>query len=201
MFESTKTNSYNENRKANIKNHNLPILQFMYMGDSTKTLECLITKTPGFINVPDLVTGNDKLRFRLDFNHIRQKESGSSSAGFSLDKGRRAPSGIFRETKFDNFYSNHAYLYEFMCIMPICTEYHSYISQDSAKGDITLQNYKKEYWSWILKAPANYKNFCKTFDLNGISYQEIIDHLSDINHAPIHERLTYNLKDGSYTLK
>jgi hypothetical protein len=201
MFESTQPNSYGENRKANIKNHNLPILQFMYMGDANKQLECLVTKTPGFLNVPDLVTGNDKLRFRLDFNHIRQQETGSSSAGYSVDKGYRAPSGIFRETRFDDTYLNYAYLYEFMCIMPICTEYHSYISQDSQKGDITLVNYKKEHWSWVLQNKKNYDHFCKNFKLNGISYQEIIDHLSDINHAPLHDRLVCNHRDGSYQLK
>lgn len=192
MFISTKPNSYSENRKANIKNYNLPFLQHMYMGDPNKSLECMITKTPAFIMVPDLVTGLNKIRFRLDFNHIRQLESDSRHAGISLDKSGKAPSSIFRECRFDDRISYKKYFFEFMTIIPVCTEYHSYISQDSAKGDITLQNYDRKYWPWVLASKSNYDDYCKVYQIEGIPYEEMIDHLSDIRHPPILERLQYN---------
>jgi hypothetical protein len=192
MFKSTKPDSYSENRKADIKNYNLPFLQHMYMGDSSKPLECLITKTPGFMMVPDIVTGLNKLRFRLDFNHIRQRESDHRHAGISLDKSSKAPSSIFREYRFDSNVMNKRYLFEFMTIMPICTEYHAYISQDSAKGDITLKNYNKKDWPWVLANEQNYNTYCETYNIVGIPYEQMIDHLSDIRHPSILARLRCN---------
>ena len=200
MFISTKPGAYQEDRKAQIKNHNLPILQHMYMGDNTAPLKCLITQTPGFIKVNDFVTGNSKLRFRLDFNHIRQRASIKSHAGHSVDKGPRVPSGIFRETKFNDGFNEKRYLFEFMTIIPVCTEYHSYISQDSAKGDITLQNFKKEYWPWVLQTKKNYNIFCNTYDIGGIEYEQFVDHLSHIEYPSIGSRLDYKFDTRAFTL-
>jgi len=197
QFVSTKPGAYQEDRKAEIKNYNLPILQYMYMGNCDTPLECLITKTPGFIAVNDFVTGRQKTRFRLDFNHIRQRASENRHAGHSVDKGSRVPSGIFRETRFDN---DLRYLFEFMTIMPISTEYHSYISQDSAKGNITLTNFKKEYWPWVLQSKKNYNDFCGDYNLNGVKYEEFIDHLSHIHYPSINDRLRYDYHTRTFTL-
>lgn len=191
MFISTKPSSYGENRKAEIKNYNLPFLQHMYMGNPDMPLQCLITKTSAFVKVPDIITGQDKIRFRLDFNHIRQEASDNRHAGKSLDKSG-TPSAIFRENRFDQTVYNKRYLFEFMTILPVCEEYHSYISQDSAKGNITLLNYKKEYWPWILSEEKNYNEFCKIYNIEGIPYELIIDHLSNINHPSIFKRLSIN---------
>jgi hypothetical protein len=197
MFISTK-NSYGENRKAMIKNANLPVLQEMYLGNETTPLVCLITKEPAFITTfPDVVTGQTKCRFRIDFNHIRQKSVESRQAGSSLDKSTHGPSHIFRSIKFtNNTHTAKLALLEFMTIMPICTEYHSYITQDSAKGDITLQNFNRDYWPWVLQNEANYKKFTNKYQFTGISYYDFINHLFDINQPSIVDRVKYNWSTG-----
>ena len=192
MFVSSKPGYYGEDRKAQIKNHNLPILQHLYMGSRDTPLECLITKTPAFIQVPDFATGKSKTRFRLDFNHIRQKTTDHVHSGNSVDK-QNTPSAIFRETRFDDRASkSHRALFEFMCIIPVCTEYHSYISQDSSKHNLTLTSYNQNSWPWALRKEKNYQEFTKTYGISGIPYDQFIDHLSNIDHPPIFKRLEWN---------
>lgn len=192
-----------EIRKARIKNANLPFLQYMYHGNAETPLHCLITKQHGWVHRNDYGTGVQKSRFRLDFNHIRQKCNNQRTAGTSVDK-YESPSSLFRGSYFDPAYQNGDYAYqtrqkqrerdvfEFMCIMPICSEEHSFISQDSAKSDIVLTNFPKKTWAWCLQ---NTENFEKTKQFFGIHYYKeidykfIIDHLSDINHKDIRYRL------------
>lgn len=201
MFVSSKPGYYKEDRKADIKNHNLPILQHLYMGNRETPLECLVSKTPGFINVPDFATKKSKVRFRLDFNHIRQRTTDHVHPGNSIDKNTRVPSGIFRETRFDdNVSKSKIALFEFMCIIPVCTEYHSYISQDSSKNDITLKSYSVDQWPWAIRSNSNYREFCKTYKIVGIPYEQFIDHLSNIDYPSIHQRLNYDLATRSYVL-
>lgn len=199
MFTSTLPTSYKENRKADIKNYNLPILQFLYHGDSTIELHCLLTKEPAFVNVPNWATGDDKRRFRIDFNHIRQKCNELRQGGKSLDKMGLDPSALFREKRLD--YPGHqTYLLEFLAIMPITTEQHSYITQDSAKHDITLNCFPKYSWPWALRSESNWKRTCARYNIMGISYREWIGHLSSTEAAPLHERLQYNHPSGHYVL-
>ena len=187
MFESTKPGSYGEDRKAQKKNHNLPILQFMYMGDADTALTCLVTGTPAFVEWPCLVQGRPLRRFRLDFNHIRQQQSGNRVAGTSLDKSTYGPSDIFRTVELDDTRRVRD-LVEFMTMIPVCTEYHSYISQSSSYGDITLENYPKDQWPWHLKSRRNFAKFTKQFRLEWIDYRDFIDHLSSIDHPPVRSR-------------
>ena len=200
LFKSTKPNSHSENRKASIKNHNLPILQYLYMGSRDAPLACLITKTPAFIETKDF--GNidsTKVRFRLDFNHIRQKPTDKCHSGVSLDKCTRAPSAIFRETRFDDDYvQNSEYLIEFMTIMPICSEMHSYISQDSAKNAITLKSFDHNEWPWVLQSEENFNQFCKDLNLPGLNYKQFIEHLSDIDQPPLQQRLKWDRSSRSF---
>lgn len=198
MFESTKPGAYQEDRKAEIKNHNLPIIQYMYMGSRDTPLTCLVSKTPAFTVTKDFGNpGKTKTRFRIDFNHIRQRCTFTRHAGVSLDKGSRIPSGIFRETRFDSDYVSHAtYLIEFMTIMPVCTEVHSYISQDSAKNHVTLQSFERHEWPWVLQSAKNFNQFCKDLDIKGLNYDRFIDHLSNIEHDPLHERLRWDQTNG-----
>lgn len=198
MFISTDKTKYQENRKAQIKNFNLPFLQYMYMGDKTTPLACLLTGRPAFVMVKDFVTGKDKMRFSVDFNHIRQKSTVSRHSGNSIDKSNYAPSEIFRMTflhESRNMYFSTP-LVEFMTIMPVCTEYHSYISQDSAKGDITLRSFSGRTWPWVLKSKKNFNKFLKDMNvnINGLTYDLFIDHLSDINHPPIQQRVCVDYK-------
>lgn len=188
MFISTK-NTYKENRKAEIKNHNLPILNYMYTGDPTVQMKCSLFGTPAFLEYQDIVTGQSKIRFRIDFNHIRQLSNDKRYAGISLDKDKTYdPSGLFREKRLDD--PKYArYLFEFMAIMPVSIEAHSYITQDSAKGHITLTNFNKLTWTWVLREKNNYDQFCKQYKIQGIQYDDFIDHLCNINHAPLHDRL------------
>ena len=194
MFESTKPGAYAEDRKAKIKNHNLPILQYMYMGSRHTPLACLVSKTPAFVTTPHFGNpGQTKLRFRIDFNHIRQWCSASRQSGTSLDKGTRIPSGIFRDARFDSDLVHHTeYLIEFMTIMPVCTEMHSYISQDSAKNNITLNSFDPSMWPWVLQSAQNFRQFCGDLNIKGLDYHAFIDHLSDIDHPPLQDRLKWS---------
>ena len=198
MFESTKPGAYQEDRKAEIKNHNLPIIQYMYMGSRDTPLGCVVSKTPAFAITKDYGNpGQTKRRFRIDFNHIRQRCTYNRAAGISLDKGVRLPSGIFRETRFDSDFVKHArLLIEFMAIMPVCTEVHTNITQDSQKNHITLNSFEQHEWPWVLQSAKNFNQFCNDFDLGDFNYDQFIDHLSDIDHAPLHKRLKWDKEIG-----
>lgn len=183
--------------KARYKNYNLPILQLMYNGNEKEPLKCLISKQEGWKDVPCFVDGTPKQRFNIDFNHIRQRQNGKRQAGISVDK-IKGPSDIFRGKYLDKVYAHPydknrsvLYLLEFMSIMPISQEYHSYISQDSAIGHLTLQNFAKETWPWVLQSKENYNEFFEKFkiDSKSIPYNWMIDHLSDIKHDNIHNRI------------
>ena len=193
-----------EVNKARVKNANLPFLQFMYSGHPLKSLYCLITKNPGFANIPDFGTGEDKQRFALDFNHIRQRKVETTQAGNSVDKRQYDPSAVFRMRYLDPDHRgpNYRYIYrqrereldvfEFMCIMPISNEMHSYITQDSAKSNITLKSFPKETWAWCLQNEENFVKTKKVFNIEHfafVTYEWFIDHLSNIDHKGIHTRL------------
>jgi hypothetical protein len=201
IFESSKPGAYGEDRKAKIKNYNLPILRYMWMGSRDKELTCAITGLPGFrTDVPDIVTGLPKTRFTLEFNHIRQEAYVASHAGISKDKCG-TPSAVFRGTYLDaDYVSDKINLIEFMCIIPVNKEYHKYISQDSAKGNITLQNFPKDKWTWVLQNKKNFNQFIQDMNLNGLEYDDMIDHLSDIDHPNIRKRLKYNTVPDTWYL-
>jgi hypothetical protein len=187
MFASTKPGAAGEDRKARIKNHNLPILQHLYMGSRDQPLTCSVTGTPAFVSWPCVVRKQPMQRFRLDFNHIRQQQTGLRYAGTSLDKGRYGPSDIFRTLALDREVYKRD-LIEFMTIMPVSTEYHSYISQSSAYGDVTLKNFKRKIWPWALRTKSNFGKFTEAYGLDFLDYEQFIDHLSDITHPPIRSR-------------
>jgi hypothetical protein len=174
-----------EIRKAVLKNTNLPILQFWFNGNSKTPLKCLVLSKPAFLNFRDLVTKKDKQRFDCDFNHIRQYQDGNCYSGVSKDKGDKSPSDIFRTYDLSKPV-NKDFLVEFMTTMTVCTEVHSYISQDSAKGHITLTSMKKSWWPWGLKNKKNFDKFCEKFNID-IDYDAFIDRLSDINWPDIVE--------------
>jgi len=186
-FTPTNMELYGEVRKARYKNYNLPILQLMYNGDELKPLCCLISNDPGWKDIPCIISKTPKQRFNIDFNHIRQKQNGDRRAGHSIDKSI-SPSAIYRAKHLD---MDLSLLFEFICVMPLSQEMHQYVTQDSALGDITLQNFDPKHWSWILKSKENYNDFFNKFNINNsqFSYNWIIDHLSDIDHPPIFERL------------
>jgi hypothetical protein len=199
MFVSTDPSKYKENSKAYYKNYNLKILSHIYNGNKTGDMRCAITKRPAFVAFPHVVTKTPRLRFNIDFNHIRQQATAKRHAGYSLDKSSYGPSEIFRQCELDS--SARAFdLFEFMTIMPVCSEVHSYISQDSAKHDITLQNYVG-HWPWFLENQQNYDDVCSTYKIEGIPYQEFVDHLSDIKHPPIRSRLGYDQVTKKYFFK
>jgi len=173
-----------EIKKARLKNWNLPFLQWIYNGDDLSPLKCLITGDGGWKNIPCYVTSTPKLRFNIDFNHIRQRQSQSRSGGISVDKGQYDPSSVFRSFALDK---NLHYLTEFMCIMPVSQETHKYISQDSQIGNITLTNFDKNTWPWFLKDISNFNKVCEKFGFN-YKYEKFLEHLSDITYEGIHLR-------------
>lgn len=200
MFTSTLPTSPQENRKAAIKNHNLPTLQYIYHGDPDTPLHCLISQEPAFVSVPNWITKEVRIRFRIDFNHIRQRASSQRHSGHSLDKGRYAPSDLFRTQELDQPW-NKRELLEFCTMMPVTTEQHSYISQDSSKHDITLDCFPRDTWPWILRSAANWNDFCRKYEIQGIGYEQWIDHMTDITQASIHERLYRNQNTGCFELR
>jgi hypothetical protein len=176
FFTPTKDTS-GEISKAIFKNLNLPILQYWYNGSETKPLKCMISGKPAFSIFPDLISKKKKQRFDCDFNHIRQHQDGNSRSGNSIDKSGTDPSAIFRAKDLSGRF-NKEYLVEFMTTMPVSREMHSYINQDSAKGDLTLTNFKKSWWPWGLRSKKNFDKFCEKFDLD-IDYDTFIGRLSD----------------------
>ena len=189
-FKPTKQSGHEANRARN-KNINLPILQMMYNGNDNAPLVCKISGQLGWVEFPCLVTSNIKTRFNIDFNHIRQKSSGNGRAGHSLDKTQNSPSNLFRS---GNLLKNPSRLIEFMTMMPVSQEVHAYISQDSAIGDITLSNFDRKHWPWILTASSHYEQFINTYKIDvPITYNWLIDHLSSITHPSIHSRMQHEL--------
>lgn len=202
--------SSGEVRKAKVKNANLPFLQMMYHGDSTKPLHCLITKRLGWESVPDFGTGKDKKRFIIDFNHVRQRQNGYCQAGVSVDKGPLGdPSGWWRSRYLDPNHRGPGYTYrarqkereldvlELMTIMPVTSEMHSFISQDSAKSNLTLKNFDKSTWAWCLQNKTNFKKTKKFFDIfwYDIEYEWFIDHMSNIDYPGIRKRIALAEKE------
>jgi hypothetical protein len=194
-----------EIRKAKVKNANLPFLQMMYNGDAAEPLRCLISGRLGWESVPDFGTGKEKKRFIIDFNHVRQRQNGNCQAGVSVDKGHLGdPSGWWRSRYLDPNHRGPTYSYctrqkereldvlEFMTIMPVTSEIHSFISQDSAKSNLTLQNYSKSTWAWCLKNKTNFNKTKKIFDIvwfDFIPYEWFIDHMSNIEYSSIRTRV------------
>lgn len=190
-FTPTRFDKSAEMSKARYKNYNLPILQYMYNGDKLTPLRCTITDRLGWVDFSCLVTTKPKQRFDIDFNHIRQEQQGACIAGNSKDKGAYDPSAIFRSKYLDK---NPQLLIEFMSIMPVSQEMHKYITQDSALDHLTLKNFKKKYWPWVLQSRKNFKEFCEHYNIKGLKYKWFVDHLSEIEHAPLYERVRFEAK-------
>lgn len=186
-FTPTK-DSVGEWSKARYKNYNLPILQHMYNGNEFEPLKCMISNKSGFVDFSCMLTKEHKQRFDIDFNHIRQEAQSGRQAGRSKDKLKSAPSSIFRQ-KYLNVAIDK--LFEFVTIIPLSTEIHSYVTQDSAKGHITLQNYETKHWPWILQSQHNYNSFFATYNINinHVTYDWMIDHLSNIDYPSIYDRI------------
>ena len=72
--------------------------------------------------------------------------------------------------------------------MPVCTEYHSYISQSSSYGDIVLNNFDRKTWPWHLRTKKNFDRFTKQYDLAHLDYKTLVDHLNDIDQPKISSR-------------
>ena len=189
-FVPTRYDSTKELSKARVKNHNLLIIQYMYNGDETIPLKCMLTGALAWVEVPCFLTNQPKTRFNIDFNHIRQRASGKAQAGNSVDKDSYDPSSVFRGTYLDKDIGRLA---EFMCILPVTQEYHSYITQDSAIGDITLNSFPKTSWPWILQNKTNFDQFCKKYNFKHFTYDWLIDHLTNIGYPPIAQRLASTL--------
>lgn len=187
-FVPTRLDKSAEMAKARYKNYNLPILQYMYNGNNLTPLRCTMTDRLGWVDFACLVTEKAKQRFDIDFNHIRQEQKGRCIAGNSKDKGACDPSAIFRSKHLDK---NPLLLLEFMTIMPVSQEYHKYITQDSALAHLTLLNFNKKYWPWVLQSAKNFNEFCKHYNIKGITHIWFINHLSDITNPAIQDRIEF----------
>lgn len=188
-FTPTQPND-SESRKANIKNHNLPILQEWYNGKPYQPLKCLITKEIGFYEFADIATNQPKQRFTCDFNHIRQIQDGGCRSGVSVDKRNYDPSMIIRSVRLDDS-SKKLDLIEMMTTMTLNKQIHGFVSQDSAKSHITLSNFQPAWWPWGLKSSTNFYKFAKKYDIADIDYDKFIDMLDNIDKPSV--EVCYNL--------
>jgi hypothetical protein len=167
----------------------LPILQEWYNGKPYQPLKCLITKKLGFYQFPDIITGTDKQRFNCDFNHIRQLQDGNCRSGVSVDKRKYDPSEIIRMFRLDDP-DKKIELLEMMTTMTLNQEIHSYVSQDSAKSHVTLNNFQPEWWPWGLKNSKNFYKFAKKYGVADIDYDKFINMLRNINEPAV--EICYN---------
>jgi len=184
-FIATKQ-SKGEIAKAHYKNINQKLLAEMWFGDSTADLKCLMTDEPGQKEYMCLLEGAMKLRFQLDFDHIRkQKPVGRSGCGISIDKigSNTSPSELFRK------YMYTADIVEFACMIPLSISYHKHVTQSSYYGDIVLAHFPKDKWPWHLQSAENFNLFWLKYDIANFSYYALMDHLNDINALPIRQRL------------
>lgn len=180
-----------EIKKAYFKNLNLPTLQHIYMGDPNAPLTCLLTGEPGWVNFPDLVTGEPKLRFRLDFNHIRQRNrfllglTRVKSPGTSVDKDRD-PSMIIRAMDLSRA-ERRLRLMEMICCIPLTLEYHKYVTQDSSLNHISLANFPAHSWPWVLKSRANFDSVQQHYwGSTLVDYDQLITMLLDPMAPPFY---------------
>lgn len=173
-----------EIKKAYYKNLNLSVLQHIYMGDPTRQLTCLLTGEPGWVAVPDLVTGEPKMRFRLDFNHIRQRNkfllglTRVKSPGTSVDKVRD-PSSIIRACDL-SLTANRMRLMEMICCIPLTLERHKYVTQDSSLNHISLAYYPAHSWPWVLQSRENFEAVQQQYwGSTLVDYDQLITMLMD----------------------
>lgn len=181
-FVPTKDNAA-ERYKASIKNHNYPILAHMYHGSKKADLSCLMSGAPSFLPYKCLTRQKDQLQFNIEFNHIRQEmfEGKKTCPGNSKDKLSHSPSHLIRTKRLDQ---NTQVLVEFMTMIPVSLVEHKRITVASYYGNITLKDYTRAQWPWILRRRRNFDNFCQKYELK-IQYDEFIEFLSDIEYAPV----------------
>ena len=173
MFISS-NDTYQEIRRARLKNENLPTLGYMYMGPKmSNKLECLLSGVSAFITDPY----TDKLSWNLEFDHIRQLYN------VSVDKSK----------EFGDYFNgcrlmdNPRKLFEFVACQPLSAHTHKckgMVAEQKENG-FTLKDAKKR--TWILQSEENYTHFCIKFQMDWPPYDEVIKWLSDIDYPPIGE--------------
>ena len=188
-----------EIRKAQIKNRNLPILQYLYQGDPLKPMQCALLETPAFTHYPCIVRKVPIYRFRIEFNHIRQRARLGKQTGDSVDKDfRYGPSELFRSRPLE-LNQNIEDLLEFMCMMPVSSEAHRYINQSSTYGDITLMHYDHHQWPWVLRSQDNFQEFVDWIGAAhriGVTRDWLVDHLSSVDYPRIWDRVEFKTQQG-----
>ena len=173
----------------------------MYMGSADKDIRCIITGSKGFVSLKCPIRGTTLINL-VEFDHIRKKLNPTKTTcpGTSIDKSRRstgtliAPSDLFRTYKL-NEWQNKVRMYEFMAMMPLSVAAHKLLSYGSSYADMTLKDFDKCYGKdsrpWVIRNAANFNKFRDKYDLGNITYTWFINHLSNIDHAPIFERIVY----------
>ena len=182
-FVATK-DTCGERAKAAYKNSNSKLLARMYYGDEDEELHCLITGEPGWKVWPCIVEGEDKLRFQIEFDHIRQRKNLEKTAvGISVDKigGKKSPSAMFRQPL------SIIDLIEFACMIPIDASYHKHITQTSYNYDILLHHYS--VWPWHLRSEEDFKAMWDQYNIKNFTHAALVEHLNDIDAKPIRERI------------
>ncbi len=192
LFKPT-ADTASERRKAHYKNLNVAILQHWYQGDPQLELRCSLTAAPAWLPDLDRVTGEPVLRFRVDFNHIRQQNrfllglTRVKSPGVSVDK-TRDPSAIFRSQDL-SLAGNRMFMLEFMTCNVVSVEQHKFITQDSSKNHISLSNFPEASHPWGLQCRDNFELFQQRYwGQVLIDWEEFTDLLKDPLAPPFWHR-------------
>lgn len=160
-YQPSNPNHPGEVRKAQIKNWNLPILNFIYNGDPNKLIKCMISGRLGFIKRKRCNTGQEHYALCLEFNHICQQYI-YGITGKSVHKGNVEPSSLIRRHYLTN---KLEYLDELLKCMPVSKFEHSCITNDSQYHDIDLSCFPVESWPWVIRCRENYEFFIDVFDI------------------------------------
>lgn len=162
FYQPSNPNHAGEIKKSQMKNWNLPILNFIYNGDPNDHLKCMISGESGFCKRKRRNTGQEYYAFGLEFNHICQKFI-YGTTGKSIHKGNIEPSGLIRRDYLTN---RLEWLDELIKCIPLSKKEHGYITNDSQYADIDLSCYDCKEWPWVIRNRENYEFFIAVFDIN-----------------------------------
>lgn len=133
------------------------------------------------------------MRFRVDFNHIRQQNrfllglTRVKSPGVSVDK-THDPSSLFRSRDLSRV-ENRMSMLEFMCCNVVSVEEHKFITQDSSKNHISLDHFPEDTHPWGLQCRDNFEQFQNCYwGSTLIDWEEFTDLLRDPLAPPFWHR-------------
>jgi len=164
FYQPSNPNHPGEVKKAQIKNWNLPILNFIYNGDPNEPIKCMVLGELGFVKRKRRNIDQEHWAFVLEFNHICQKFI-YGTTGKSIHKDNGEPSDLIRRYYLTDKWE---YLDELLKCIPLSRREHDFITNDSQYGDIDLSCFEIEEWPWVIRCRENYEFFLAVFDIDNL---------------------------------